>query len=130
MADKTGRSNKRRYGAGKSHKNLSSSAKGNQIFQKIVGSQRDGMGRTEHNKVFTFGAGMAQLIKPSSKASPSSSIRQSHQTHKPCTLSQPRKVSAIVINSDGGQEQMGNILQRQSHTIWGRHDKLDKERPN
>ena len=25
---------------------------------------------------------------------------------------------------------MGNFLQRQSHTKWGRHNKLDKERPH
>ena len=85
------------------------------------------MGPIEHNKVFTFGASMSQLIEPNSKASPSSSIKQSHKTHKSCTPSQPRKVSAIVINCDGGQEQMSNILQGQSHTSWGRHDKLDKE---
>ena len=38
VADKTGRSNQRKLGTGKSDTNLSFSAKGNQIFQKIVGS--------------------------------------------------------------------------------------------
>ena len=38
--DKTSKSNQRKLGIGKSHTNMSFSAKGNQIFQKIVGSQK------------------------------------------------------------------------------------------
>ena len=65
VADKTGRSNQRKLGTGKSDTNLSFSANGNQIFQKIVGSQKmvgsqqDGVGLTDHNEVFTFGTDMA-----------------------------------------------------------------------
>ena len=90
VADKTGRSNQGKLGIGKSDTNLSFSAKGNQIFQKIVGSQKmvgsqqDGVGPTNHNEVFTFETDMAQLTEPGSKANPSSSIKKSHQTNKPC----------------------------------------------
>ena len=100
VANKTGRSNQRKLGIGKSDTNLSFSAKGNQIFQKIVGSQQDGVGPTYHNEVFTFETDMAQLTEPGSKANPSSSIKNSHQTLKLCYPSQPRKVSATVINCD------------------------------
>ena len=64
VADKTGRSNKRKLGTGKSDTNLSFSTNGNRIFQKIVGSQQDGVGPIDHNEVFTFGTDMAQLTEP------------------------------------------------------------------
>ena len=70
VADKTGRSNQRKLGTGKSDTNLSFSTNGNQIFQKIVGSQKmvgsqqDGVGPIDHNEVFTFGKDMAQLTEP------------------------------------------------------------------
>ena len=64
VANKTDRSSQRKLGTDKSDTNLSFSTNGNQIFQKIVGSQQDGVGPTDHNEVFTFGTDMAWLTEP------------------------------------------------------------------